>query len=207
VLLDQEQAVRLLPGTSGQSIPAYRYPEAAAGALGRAARYAAWRSAEAGEVPELAGISHGAARSLIAAFLGENLLGGWLPPGDTAALLDCYGIGSEPPAGAELTVRAVHDPVFGPVISLGLGGAAGILANQATRLTPLTDAAADQMIRVSGAAVLLPDSSRLSDLLLRVSRLADDFAEIAELVFDPPSAARIRLVPAEPQDPFLRRLR
>jgi acyl-CoA synthetase (NDP forming)/GNAT superfamily N-acetyltransferase len=207
VLLDQEQAVRLLPGTSGQSIPAYRYPEAAAGALGRATRYAAWRSTEPGEVPELAGISHDAARSVIAAFVSENRLGGWLPPGETAALLDCYGIGSEPPTGAELTMRAVHDPVFGPVISLGVGGAGGILANQATRLTPLTDADADQMIRVSGAAALLTDSSRLADQLLRVSRLADDFAEIAELAFDPPSAARIRLVPAEPQDPFLRRLR
>jgi hypothetical protein len=49
-----------------------------------------------------------------------------------------------------------------------------------------------------------------------VSRLADDVAEIAELTLNPviarsdgayPAGARIRLVPTEPQDPFLRKLR
>ena len=55
-----------------------------------------------------------------------------------------------------------------------------------------------------------------ADILLSVSRLADDIPEIAELDLNPvvarkdgasPVDVRIRLVPAEPQDPFLRRLR
>ena len=60
------------------------------------------------------------------------------------------------------------------------------------------------------------DTAALAGLLLRVSRLADDLPEVAELELGPviasPAAcravaARIRLSPAQPQDPFLRRLR
>jgi hypothetical protein len=56
----------------------------------------------------------------------------------------------------------------------------------------------------------------LRGILLRVSRLADDVPELAELDLNPLIArpdgvfavdARIRLAPAEPRDPFLRRLR
>jgi hypothetical protein len=60
------------------------------------------------------------------------------------------------------------------------------------------------------------DLDSLADILLRISRLADEVTEIAELDLNPviaqadgahPVDARIRLVPTEPQDPFLRRLR
>ena len=45
VVLDQPEAVRLLPGDgAAPSVPAYAYPEAAAQALARAARYGTWRS-------------------------------------------------------------------------------------------------------------------------------------------------------------------
>jgi hypothetical protein len=53
-------------------------------------------------------------------------------------------------------------------------------------------------------------------VLLRVSRLADDLPEIAELELNPviarPDGAQavdvsIRVAPAAPRDPFLRRLR
>ena len=57
VVLDQPETVRLLPSTSGAAIPAYAYPEAAARALGRAARYSAWRSRPAGTIPEITPIS------------------------------------------------------------------------------------------------------------------------------------------------------
>jgi acyl-CoA synthetase (NDP forming) len=127
--------------------------------------------------------------------------------------------------GVEVLVGVVHEPVFGPLVVFGLGGVAtDVLGDHAARLTPLTDADADEMIRSIRAAPLLyghrgtspVDLPALADILLRVSRLADEIPEIAELDLNPVIArpdgafgvdARIRLVPAEPQDPFLRRLR
>ncbi|HUZ51960.1 MAG TPA: GNAT family N-acetyltransferase [Streptosporangiaceae bacterium] len=127
--------------------------------------------------------------------------------------------------GVEVLIGVVHEPVFGPLVVFGLGGVAtDVLGDHAARLTPLTDVDAEEMIRGIRAAPLLYGHrgstpvalSALHDVLLRVSRLADEVPEIAELDLNPvlaraddacPVDARIRLVPAEPQDPFLRRLR
>src|SRR5262249_14236205 len=45
-VMDQLEAVRLLPGPDGDTpaVPAYAYPESAARALGHAARYGLWRA-------------------------------------------------------------------------------------------------------------------------------------------------------------------
>jgi hypothetical protein len=60
------------------------------------------------------------------------------------------------------------------------------------------------------------DTVALAGVLLRVSRLADDLPEVAELGLDPVIArpdgahaanARIRITPVHPHDPLLRRLR
>jgi len=127
--------------------------------------------------------------------------------------------------GVEVLIGVVHEPVFGPLVVFGLGGVAtDVLGDHAARLTPLTDVDAREMISGIKAAPLLyghrgsaaVNLESLADLLLRVSRMADEIPEIAELDLNPviarPDAAcpvdmRIRIVPAEPQDPFLRRLR
>jgi acyl-CoA synthetase (NDP forming)/RimJ/RimL family protein N-acetyltransferase len=128
-------------------------------------------------------------------------------------------------SGVEVLVGVVQEPVFGPLVVFGLGGVATeVLGDHVARLTPLTDADADRMIHDVYAAPLLlghrgspaVDTAALADVLLRVSRLADDVPEIAELDLNPVIArpdgvqavdARIRVAPAHPQDPFLRRLR
>jgi acyl-CoA synthetase (NDP forming) len=93
VVLDQSEAVRVLPASGGgPAVPAYAYPEAAAGAVGRAARYSAWRSRPAGIVPEFAGTRQDDARALVEAFLGRLPGGGWLSPAEADELLRCYGI-------------------------------------------------------------------------------------------------------------------
>ena len=60
------------------------------------------------------------------------------------------------------------------------------------------------------------DTARLTEVLLRVSRLADDLPEVAELDLSPviarPDAVlavsvRVAVAPAAPRDPFLRQLR
>lgn len=115
--------------------------------------------------------------------------------------------------------------MFGPLVVFGLGGAAAdVLGDRAARLTPLTDTDADELIAAVQAAPLLfghggappADAGALADTLLRVSRLADDLPEVAELDLNPVIArpdgvyavdVRVRVSPAEPQDPFLRQLR
>jgi acyl-CoA synthetase (NDP forming) len=127
--------------------------------------------------------------------------------------------------GVEVLVGIVQEPVFGPLVVFGLGGVATeVLGDHAARLTPLTDADADDLIHSVHAAPLLfghrgtppVDSAALADVLLRVSRLASDLPEVAELDLNPVVAtaggaqavdARIRVTPAQPQDPFLRKLR
>ncbi len=106
VMLDQPESVQVLRGQgevadapggqgppdsrAGQAIPSYAYPESAARALARAARYGMWRSRPADTVPELAGIRTAEARTLIASFLDRVPGGGWLPAGEADRLLRCY---------------------------------------------------------------------------------------------------------------------
>jgi len=115
VVLDQAESVRLLPrrprdaeqaapsaDTTGLAaadrIPCYGYPEAAAGALARAATYGAWRAEPRGCVPEFTDIRADDARRLVREYLRRVPNGGWLAPGETAELLRCYGIPlSKPP--------------------------------------------------------------------------------------------------------------
>jgi acyl-CoA synthetase (NDP forming)/GNAT superfamily N-acetyltransferase len=299
VVLDQPDSVRLLPRPDGAGqIPAYGYPEAAAAAMARAARYGAWRAQPRGQVPSLPDIRTEDARTLVRGFLRSTLGGGWMPSDQTADLLRCYGVplaeltpaGTEDEAvsafaaaagpvvlkadvpgllhktdagaveldlrteaevravyrrlaerfggrqrrvlvqpmiagGTELIVGVTDDHMFGPLVVFGLGGVTTeVLADHAARLTPLTDTDADQLIGAIRSAPLLrgyrgqpaADLGALRDLLLRVSRLADDLPEVTELDLNPVIArpdgvfvvdARIKVTPYRAQDPFLRKLR
>jgi acyl-CoA synthetase (NDP forming) len=127
--------------------------------------------------------------------------------------------------GTEVIIGVASDPEFGPLVVFGLGGVATeVLGDHAARLSPLTDADADELIHSIRSAPLLlghrgsprADTTALRGMLLRVSRLADEVPELAELDLNPvitrPDGvfavdARVRLAPAEPHDPFLRRLR
>jgi acyl-CoA synthetase (NDP forming)/GNAT superfamily N-acetyltransferase len=228
-LLGQPEAVRLL--SRGQeplaAVPAYAYPEGAARALGHAARYQAWRGGQEDQIPEQRGLQVEQARRLAAAWLDQNPDGGWLPGPQAAELAGCYQIPVTPdgPPGTEVRARIMQEPVFGPLVRFGPGGAAaGVLGDDTARLAPLTPADAGELIRESPAAALLlgnggapaADTGALAGLLLRLSRLADDLPEVAELELNPviagpggvrAAAIRVRLAPADRPDPFLRRLR
>jgi acyl-CoA synthetase (NDP forming) len=93
VVLDQSETIRTLPATDGgAAVPAYAYPEGAAGALARAAQYSMWRSRPAGTMPEFANTRPDDARALVESFLGRLPGGGWLSPAEADKLLRCYGI-------------------------------------------------------------------------------------------------------------------
>ena len=127
--------------------------------------------------------------------------------------------------GTEVIIGVAQEPIFGPLIIFGLGGVAtDVLADHTARLAPLTDTDANELIHSIRSAPLLlghrgspaADLAALQETLLRISRLADDLPEIAELDLNPVIArqdgvfavdTRIRLTPAKPRDLFLRKLR
>jgi hypothetical protein len=124
--------------------------------------------------------------------------------------------------GRELIVGVDSDETFGPLVVFGLGGTdTDLIADRVARLTPLSDVDAERMVHgLRSSAVLFgPDSlptGVLVDVLRRVGRLAETFPQLAELDLNPivarPSGcqvldARARLLPREPTDPYLRRLR
>ena len=238
VILDQREPVQLLPRTSpaqqdqpgpaqpaepAGTIPSYAYPEAAVRALAHAVTYSAWRARPTGHLREFTDVTPDNARALVQNYLSRAPRGGWLPPGQVSALLASYGIQPISTGGTEVTVGVVQEPVFGPLVVFGLGRVAtDVPDDRAARLAPLTDTDADELIRSIRSAPLpvghrgqpTADLPALQDLLLRVSRLADDLPEVAELELNPVIAcpdgapavdARIRLAPTEPQDPFLRK--
>ena len=58
--------------------------------------------------------------------------------------------------GVEVLAGVVQEPVFGPLVVFGLGGVAtDVLADRATRLAPLTDVDAADLVRAPRAAALL----------------------------------------------------
>jgi acetyl coenzyme A synthetase (ADP forming)-like protein len=98
------------------------------------------------------------------------------------------------PAGVEVMVGMTEDPLFGPIIAFGLGGIyVEILQDVCFRITPLTDRDAAEMIRGIRGHRLLDgyrghppaDLGALHEVLLRVSRLAEEVPEIREIDLNP----------------------
>jgi len=96
--------------------------------------------------------------------------------------------------GTELIIGMVRDPSFGPLVMFGLGGLlVEALADVVFRLAPLTRGDAEAMLDgIRGARVLgglrgrpPVDREAVIDVLLRVSQLAVDHPEIAELDINP----------------------
>jgi acyl-CoA synthetase (NDP forming) len=96
--------------------------------------------------------------------------------------------------GAEVLAGALQDPVFGPLVAFGPGGVLAELIGEAQfRLAPLTDLDAGELVRSGKAGRLVAgfrgtpaaDESALVDLLLRLSLLAEDLPEVAELDLNP----------------------
>ena len=115
--------------------------------------------------------------------------------------------------GAELLAGAVQDPVFGPLVAFGPGGVfAELIGAAGFRLAPLTDVDAAELVLGGKAGQLVrgfrgaraADEAALIDLVHRLSALADDLPEVAELDLNPVVAlpdgcvavdARVRVEP------------
>ena len=96
--------------------------------------------------------------------------------------------------GRETIAGVTRDPSFGPLVMFGLGGIfVEVLRDVVFRVAPITRRdAADMIAGLRGARLLdalrgTPPADRpaIEDVLLRLSRLAGDFPEIAELDVNP----------------------
>jgi acetyltransferase len=99
-----------------------------------------------------------------------------------------------PADGRELMVGVARDEVFGPVISVGLGGTmVELMADQAIALPPLNRYLAQRMIEDTRAAEYMkpfrgrPAANRqaLEDVILRVSEMVCELPQIVELDINP----------------------
>ncbi|MFI3136607.1 MAG: GNAT family N-acetyltransferase [Methylococcaceae bacterium] len=97
-------------------------------------------------------------------------------------------------SGRELMVGVVRDPVFGPAISVGLGGTlVEILQDNAVALPPLNTYMVKQMLSRTKAAKYLKafrhlppaNMDALIDVLLNVSSMVSELPEILELDINP----------------------
>jgi acyl-CoA synthetase (NDP forming)/GNAT superfamily N-acetyltransferase len=108
------------------------------------------------------------------------------------------------PVGVACVVRSTEDPLFGPVVEFGVGGPPSeLLGDIARRIPPLREGDVADLVRSLRAAPLLfghrgtqpVDTDALEDVLARVSVLADDLPEVAQLELNPvvvsPSGAAV----------------
>ena len=124
-----------------------------------------------------------------------------------AALRDRHGSDTGPlvvqrmaPVGVATRIAAIQDPLIGPVVSFGLGGAAtDLLDDRAHGVPPLSDRDLAALVRGVRAAPLLlghrggpaADLPALEDLIARIGRLVDDVPEVASVVLNPVVAGAV----------------
>lgn len=111
-----------------------------------------------------------------------------------------------PAGGQEVIVGAVTDPTFGKVVAFGLGGVlVEVLKDITFRLAPASrDDALSMLDSIRAAEVLrgvrggaAVDRDALADLVVRVSRLAADFPEVAEVDLNPVFASASGVLAAD----------
>jgi hypothetical protein len=94
------------------------------------------------------------------------------------------------PPGLDLRIRSAADERLGPLVSVGLGGSqADLIADEATRLAPLSSVTAESLIAGSRAGPALEraglDAGPVADLLVRVAQLAVDHPAITLIDLNP----------------------
>lgn len=178
-----------------KGVPAFTFPETAARALARVARYAAWRRRVPGKLVCFADVNTRAVGRIVDSAVAAGRT--WLQPQEVRALLDAAGVSqltSQLQEGIEMLVGALQHPMFGPLVACGAGGAlADVLQDTTFRLTPLTDADATAMVRGLRVAALLDghrggppaDQRALRDTLLRISLLVEACPSIQEIELNP----------------------
>jgi acetate---CoA ligase (ADP-forming) len=157
--------------TATVRIPSYAFPEEAAIALARAARYGEWRDRAVEPPVVFEDLRREEAASILASALGRDAE--WLTAEEIASLLDCYGIPVLPQRFADSAeaAGALADEFTGPVALKGL--APGLLHK--------TEAGA---VRLDLIPSEVPAAARRMDASLRGAGFAPDGFLLQEMAPD-----------------------
>jgi len=94
------------------------------------------------------------------------------------------------PAGVPVTIATMEDPLFGPVLSFGIGGPlTELLGDRSYRIPPLADHDAQDMVREIKASPLLfgyrgseiVDVEEIERLVCQVAQLQHDLPQVRAL--------------------------
>jgi acyl-CoA synthetase (NDP forming) len=122
------------------------------------------------------------------------------------------------PPGLDMRIHVTVDDRIGPVITTGLGGVqADVIADESSRLAPISPSVARSLVATTRAAAALDDEALhlVAETVSRVAQLASDHPEIAELDLNPVIVAEegcqvtdaaVMLRPPPRPDPAVRRL-
>ena len=179
-------------------VPLFAFPEDAARALGHIAQYAEWRRRPLGHVVEVTDTDVDAARSIVEDALADSD-DRHLSDMQTRELLATVGLtvsdeGADRDGGVTMLVGVRHDPTFGSVLLVGIGGALiDLLADVRIRLHPVTDHDVDDLLaELRGFPLLMGDTGAppvdldaLRNVLFRVNALVETVEEIEELDLQP----------------------
>jgi acetate---CoA ligase (ADP-forming) len=125
---------------------------------------------------------------------------------ESRAVLNLYGIritpegsAATPPAGLEIAADARIDPLLGPLIVVGFGGAmAQLLHDSAVELAPINTEEGAAMLRRLGGAAPAINLAGLAEILVRASEFAADQKHlIAELEINPIICTQSETIAAE----------
>lgn len=114
--------------------------------------------------------------------------------GRTSGYGDEFIVQQQVTDGVEMLVGVSHDPAFGPLVAVGLGGTlVEAVGDVALRMTPLTDRDVESMLRSLKAYRLLSgyrggraaDVDALKDVVYRIAAMAEDLPTIAEADVNP----------------------
>jgi len=158
--------------------PSYRFPEAAARALGHAVEYGAYRREPPGRLVWYEDTDPATARrKLEAAGSAPDGGGHVLTRTQAGEILACFGIPVGTGAGGHhedgrLSLSVRQHPVFGPVVVLGRENRQSVV-----RITPLTDQDVRGMLKTVG----VPPEEAEVELLCRLSQLIEELPWLVEL--------------------------
>jgi acetyltransferase len=203
-------------------IPTFDSPERAVGAFMDLYHYG--RNIEMlrqipAKLPRRLSFDKATAAMLVRRHMGKN--GDWMREGPAKRLLTAYGIPVTAarrtrtgPRGIELYLGMHRDGIFGPVIKFGWGGTlTDIVDDYSLGLPPLNRLLAKRMIEETKVYRLLcgypnhlpANVVLLEEVLIRLSQLTTDFAQIEQIALNPLIAtgqrvwaahARVRLHPS-----------